>query len=177
MKLTSLLCTSLLLLATSCGGSEGGANASLDSGYTALNSQDYSAALGHFDTALAGLTAEDENFLGAKLGQLQAMAHIDAAKTKTTFLAVPESAGIGPKDYRSIVTDLSTSAENLAKAEKADDASATMIVAVELLTEGKTRFPDFDGWDQLIDKTGDKASMLGSADALSALKGLGYAGD
>lgn len=176
MKLTSLFCTSLLLFAASCGG-DTSANATLDSGYTSLNSGNHSEALGHFETALAGLTPADDDYLGAKLGQVQAMAFIDAGKTKTTFLAIPKDAGIGPKDFRSIVTELTNSAEQTAKGGDKDAAGATMIVAAEILGEGKVQYPEYDGWDQLLQKTGDKAKALGSDDALNALTGLGYAGD
>ena len=176
MKLTSLFCTSLLLLAASCGG-DAGANATLDSGYTSLNSGNHAEALGHFETALGGLTPADEDYLGAKLGQLQAMSFIDAPKTKTTLLAIPTEAGVGPRDYRSIVDELTNSAEAQAKGGDKDKAGATMIVAAEILGEGKTKFPEYDGWDALLKKTGDKATALGSDDALNALTGLGYAGD
>lgn len=177
MRLTSVLCTSLLLLAASCGGSDVSANAALDSGYSALSAGDHAAALGHFEGALAGLQPADADFLGAKIGQMQSMAYIDPAKAKALLLAVPKDAGVTAKDYSSLVTDLGNAAQNMAMNEDKDGANDTMSIAISILIEGQTAFPEYDKWDALINKTGDRATKLGSADALSALEGLGYAGD
>ena len=57
-----------------------------------------------------------------------------------------------------------------------DAANVTIGEAVAILQAGKDDFPDYDKWDALLKKTGDKAASLGSADALEALKGLGYVG-
>ncbi len=177
MRLTSLLCTSLLLLVASCGGSDGGATAALNSGYTSLNAGNHQDALGHFETALAILKFADDDFLGAKLGQLQALANLDADKTKTTLMAVPKEAGIEAKDYRSIVTELSKSANALATDGEMDKATKSITVAIAILTEGKGTYPEYEGWDKLIQQTGAQAETLGDPAALEALKGLGYTGD
>jgi hypothetical protein len=177
MRLTSVLCTTLLLLAASCGGSDVSANAALDSGYGALNGGDHTAALGHFEGALSGLPTTDANYLPAKIGQMQAMAYIDPAKAKATLLAIPSDAGVTAKDYSSLVTDLGSAAEAMAMDKDTDGANNAMAIAISILTEGQSAFPEYANWEALITKTGDRAKKLGSADALSALKGLGYAGD
>lgn len=177
MDLRSLLCASVILFATSCGESEVNANASLKSGYDSLNQGEHEDALADFETALSSLTPEHEDYLDAKLAQLKALAFVAPEKAKTTLLAVQKDTGIRATDYRSIVGELTTSAEDLTKAGDKDAAAQSMAVAVQILEAGSKTFPEYEGWTQLITVTGNKAENLGADGAVEALKGLGYTGD
>ncbi len=177
MSFRPLLCTSLLLFATSCGGSEVNANAALDLGFDSLTAEEYDDALMHFETALASLAPGDENYLGAKLNQVKALAFIDPERAKATLLGIPENLGVRPGDYRMIVGELTTSAEALTKKDMEDLANQSMEVAVQILHAGSETFPEFGGWNELVKITGKKAESLGASEALSGLIGLGYAGD
>lgn len=178
MRSTSALFASLLLLAaSSCGGgAPAGPNAALDAGYSSYTAGDYSDALASYESALGQLEPGDAKYVEAKMGQLQALAYTDAERAKSELLAVSKDSGIEAKDYNVIVTDLGAAASAQAQSGDTDTAGKTIGVAVAILTEGKTTFPDYPKWDALIAKTGDKAMNLGSDDAMAALKGLGYVG-
>ena len=177
MDLRPLLFAALVLFPASCGESEVNANASLNSGVSSLNAKNYQDALADFDKALAILTPEHEDYLGAKLNQLKALAFIDPDKAKTALLEIPGTVGILPNDYRGIVGELTTSAEDQTKAGDKDAAAHSMAVAVQILEAGSKTFPDYEGWEELITVTGNKAENLGANGAVEALKGLGYTGD
>lgn len=171
---SACLAALLLLLSTACGG-ETSATDSTDAGYSSLNSGSYDDAARSFESALAGLKAGDEGYLSAKLGWVQAQCHLDAGKAKTELLGLSKDSGVKASDYSMVVTEIISAATSQA-ANDADGASATIENAIAILEQGKKDFPDYDKWDALIKKTGDKAVSLGSADALEALKGLGYVG-
>ena len=168
------LATLLLLLCTACGG-QASPTESVDAGYSALNSGDYGSALASFQEALAGMAPSDEGYLSANLGYIQAQCHIDAAQAKADLLSMSKDSGVRASDYSMVVTEIISAATAQASSDS-DAANVTIGEAVAILQAGKDDFPDYDKWDALLKKTGDKAASLGSADALEALKGLGYVG-
>ncbi|MFT7670850.1 MAG: hypothetical protein ACI8X5_003563 [Planctomycetota bacterium] len=172
--LSATLASLLLLVPASCGGSAN-SGASVEAGYSSLSSGSYSEALGSFDTALDGLTTSDPKFLEAKLGQLQAQCHVDAVKAKTDLFALGTDSGVTAKDYSMVATELLTAATAKASSDQ-DAASEAIGEGIAVLAKGKETFPDYSKWDAKITQFGDKAATLGSADALEALKGLGYVG-
>lgn len=175
MRPTTTLLASLLVLAASCGGGGSDPATQVDAGYSSLSSGDASAALSSFDGALSGMEASDPKFLEAKVGQCQALSHVDPAKARTELLSLAKESGVTAKDYSMVVTEMVSAATSQAATDQ-KAATATIGEAVAILTQGKQTFPEYDKWDALIRKTGDKAATLGSADALESLKGLGYVG-
>jgi len=176
MRPLRLLCAALLLLgAASCGSSDASPSEAIDDGYTALSAGSPGDALASFESALAALTEADPSFLEAKIGEIRARCYSDAVQAKTDLLGLSKAAGVEAKHYNQVVTDFVAAATKQASADK-DAATATINQAVELLTQGKENFPEYTKWDGLIKKVGDKATALGSADALATLKGLGYVG-
>lgn len=169
---TALL--SLLLGLAACGGGSDPA-AQVDSGYSSLSAGDHAAAVTSFEGALAGLEAGTPQHLDAKLGQIQALCHVDPVRARGELLGLSADSGVQAGDYNKVVTELVAAAQAKAAADQ-DAAVATINEAVAILTQGKQTFPDYDKWDALIKKTGDRAASLGSGDALEALKGLGYVG-
>lgn len=170
-------CALLLLLLASCGGGDFSANATMQAGHDALVAKDYGTALEHFESALARIEPDHELYLDVKLSQLNALAHVDAERTKLVLLAVPRDVGLRANDFRSIVNELGEGAEESASRDESEVAAATMLTAVAILTEGKTVFPEYEGWDRLIAKSGQRAENLGADKALDLLRGLGYAGE
>lgn len=164
----------LLLLPTACGGEVSSADA-VDAGYSSLNAGSYTEAMESFDSALTGLSSTDDGYLSAKLGHIQAQCHVDPTKAKDALLGLDKASGVKASDYSMIVSEFISAASSQAS-DDADGASATMGEAVAILTAGKEAFPEYTKWDALLKKAGDKAASLGSADALEALKGLGYVG-
>ncbi len=172
-KTTPFLSLLLLGLAACGGGSDPAAQ--VDAGYSALNSGDHAAAISSFEGALGGLEPGTPKHLEAKLGQIQALCHTDPARARGELTGLSKDSGVQAADYNKVVTELVAAAQAKA-ATSQDEVVATINEAVAILTEGKSTFPDYDKWDALIKKTGDRAASLGSGDALEALKGLGYVG-
>jgi hypothetical protein len=177
MRPSHLLAAALLLLTTSaCGDSTANPGASIDEGYSSLNSGSYAQAVSSFQSALAGLAEGDKKYLEAKLGELRAQCYIDASKARAGLLALSKTAGVEAGHYSMVVTDLVSAATKQAADNAKAAASATIGEAVAILEAGQQKFPDYDKWKGLLNKVGDKATTLGSADSLEALRGLGYVG-
>jgi len=174
MQTKTTLLPLLLLGLAACGGATDPAT-QVDAGYSALSAGDHAAAVTSFEGALAGLEAGTPQHLDAKLGQIQALCYTDPGSASQELLGLSKDSGVKAGDYNKVVTELVAAAQAKA-ATDTDQASATINEAVAILTKGKETFPDYDKWDALIKKTGDRAASLGSGDALEALKGLGYVG-
>lgn len=179
MRFRPSLLVSLLVLAASCGSSTTDPGDSVTAGTVALSSGDARTALESFDAALAAIQPTDDLYREAKLGQIGAQCHFDAAKAKGELLASADALKLEARDYRSIVNELVAAATKLAKGSDAADKDAakqTITVAVEVLEAGAKACPDYDKWDALTKVVGDRATSLGADDAMSALSGLGYVG-
>lgn len=152
-QLPVLLALTLSLAA--CGGGSGDAK---EDGFQALQSGDYADAAADFEKALATRGQSDADYVEVAVGQCQALAHVDAEKAKTKFLALGDQAA--DKDYSIVVAELVTAKE--------------LLVAVEVMEAGVTRFPESPKMQQLKDKVVKASQESGDPDALAALKGLGY---
>jgi hypothetical protein len=163
MKRLTLALGLMLLAPTlgSCGGAATPAD-NVQSGSTALGKSDWRAAQTSFEAALAALAPTDPSYKKAKMGQVEALIQLDAARAQSEFLAYAQSAGEGvdSKDWRNVMTKLT--------------AKGKFAEAIAVLDAGlKSRPQDAD-----IKKMGDaikvEAEKAGDANALGALAGLGY---
>ena len=168
MKPTPLAALIALLacLQTACGGSSDPRTLT-DEGRKALNSGDYQAAASSYEKALAELenNTDSPEWKQAKLGLVQALARIDAARAKKDFL---DYAAANPSKVND--SDFNLIAGRLADANKLNEA-------IEVLKVGKEKFPESPHLDTLGDQLAKKAQSSGDAGAQDALKGLGYVGD
>jgi hypothetical protein len=158
-KRTTLALTALLLTLplSSCGG--GGDPASLtDDGYAALGSSDYEGALGSFQSALAGLDPAEPGFMRAKMGEIDALTHLDPDGARDAILGIGDRAG--EAEYSKVASDLT--------------AEGHYIQAIDVLDGGVKRHGESPKLKALLEKVRAEAEKSGSSDALDKLKGLGY---
>ena len=157
MRCSLLITLSATLALASCGETP----ATADAGYKSLQSGDYAAALTTFDTVLAGVSKDDAGYKAAALDRLQALAHVDAEKSKNEFLALLDGGmALDAKDFSLIATEL--------------NAAGEQGLSVVIIDMGKKTFPD----DPTIAKLLEKAIATAKADpdgaGAAALLGLGY---
>jgi len=161
MKLHHLTLALGLAFLGSCGGSATPAE-SVQAGSTALGKSDWRTAQTSFESALAALPAEDPAYKRAKLGQVEALIQLDAARAKTEFLAYADNpkAALDSKDWRNVMTKLT--------------AKGKFAEAIGVLEAGLKKHPE----DGDIKKMGDAikvaAEKAGDTNALGSLAGLGY---
>jgi hypothetical protein len=151
-----------LCLATSCGSSDPATLA--NDGSAALSAGKYPEAVKSFEGALAGMDASSPDWMRVQLGLVQALAHTDATRGKTEFLALA-------KANPSKVSDRDFSMIGLKYGE-----AGKLNEATEILNAGMEMHAESPQLIQLRDRLGDLAKEGGSSDALKALEGLGYAG-
>jgi len=177
-SIQTLLASSLLLLATACGGSS--PDQLIDQGADAL-SNDPKAALAEYDAALSKIDETNPRYVEAMLGKYQGQCYHDATAAKDGFLAFAKKHQLQANDYRLQVDTLASAAEYQARTGLKEDEDAgkrTIEVAVALLAEGQKSFPDYDKWEQLGKNVRKKAASLGAGPgAMKMLEGLGYVGD
>ena len=77
-----------LAVALSIAACENSSSDAKEAGYQALQSGDFEGAVASFEEALATRSTGDADYVEVAVGHCQALAHVDAAKTKTTFLAL-----------------------------------------------------------------------------------------
>ncbi|TDJ67510.1 MAG: hypothetical protein E2O39_14665 [Planctomycetota bacterium] len=145
----------LTLSIAACGGGTGDAK---EAGFQALQSGDFADAAGHFEQALATRSPSDEDYVEIAVGHCQALAHIDPAQTKTTFLALGDQ--VTPKDYSIVVVELVAVRE--------------FVTAIDILEAGVTRFPESPKMSVIKDRVVKASLEVGDSAALAKLKGLGY---
>ena len=160
MRPTLALLTSLSLLLASCGGGDADPKSLTDSALEALGSADYEAALGDFEAALAAIgdASTHAQFKRAKLGYFEALAAVDADRCKDEFLAYSEAGELGAGDFSQIAGRLVSSGGPLQ--------------AVDVMHAGKTRFPDNEGLQGVLEALIVRAAQDDSVG--SALASLGY---
>lgn len=165
MRLRSFPILALCLLAACGGGPD--ARALTNEGARALNSGKYKDAESHFEKALASIGNDTSHpeWKQAKLGLYQAQAATDAAKAKDGFLEFARSNPSSVTD-----TDFDKIAGRLGDAGKFEEA-------IDLLKVAKATYPDSTHLDALGEALAKQAKASGAADALAALKGLGYGGE
>jgi hypothetical protein len=155
MRTFHSLLLALLLPLGACGGASGDPK---EAGYQALQSGDYAAAAADFEKALAARSPSDADYVEVAVVHCQALAHVDPAKTKTTFLALGDQ--VTDKDYSSVVVELVDVKE--------------FQVAIDILEAGVTRFPESPKMELIKDKVVKASLETGDPALLAKLKGLGY---
>ena len=152
------LCLSL----SACSGVASDPAKTTDAGYQALGKSDWKTAQAEFDTALAALATTDAGFKRAKMGQIEALIHTDPARAKDEFLgmAAGMSSQVSEKDYIAVASKLTSESK--------------FMEAIAILEAGLKAQPESPKIKQVGDAIKAAAEKAGDADALGALKGLGY---
>jgi hypothetical protein len=153
-----------LALFASCSGSN--PKELTDAGYAALGRGENTAAVAHFDEALAKIgNANDASYLRAQLGRCQALAKVDPVKTKTDFLALAKSqpSRISDKDFKMVGEFLLSANTSQARLE-----------AIDLLVAGEKMFPESTDVTAFKQRVIDDSHRTADAASLSRLRGLGY---
>ena len=151
-----ILACSLLSISLLAGCSGGGGASDRDAGYKAYQDGEYSSAVAHLDKALADPKASAADQLEMAVARCQALAHIDAVKCTTDFLAI--GSAVQAKDFSLVVADL-------VNEEK-------FLEAIDLLEAGVNRFAENPKMEQL--KTLVITASKEDPEANAKLKGLGY---
>lgn len=151
----------LSLLGAACGGTSDPAKLT-DNGYTLLGKSDWKGAQSEFDKALAGLKTTDAGYLRAKLGSVEALVHLDAAKAKDEFLATARgmSSQVKASDYIGIASRLA--------------GEGKFMEGIEVLEAGLDAHPEEPKVRQVGEKIKELASKAGDSEAIAKLKSLGY---
>lgn len=178
-KLMRLMASTLVLLLplmTSCSG-ELSASDHIDAGYSSQGAGAHSAAVEHFDAALAGMDSSSDQFVSAKMGWIQSQCHLDTQLAKEELLALPGDLGVAATDYSLIIGEIVATA-NAQAATDLDRALATITHAVDIVEAGTHAFPEYGKWAGLLATVGDRTLALGASPAVQdQLANLGYLGE
>ena len=155
-----LLLPALALAPVLSGCGDGGASdADPRTAFKALGQGDYSAAMKTFDAAMAGMEADDPEYLELAVGRCEALAHVDGAKVEAAMLKLK---GLKAKDYASVASALLEAGE--------------YETAVRVMDQGVKALPDDPAIQELEQRVVKEVESSGDAAANSALSGLGYGG-
>ena len=164
----ALLCLALAGTVSSCG--DGGKSTDTPAGLVkeanqALGRKEWPAAASAFGAALEKIdaTAQPELAMSARLGKIEALAPLDAKKSKAEMLELMETHDVSFADFSTVTTAL-------VSGRHFDDAIA-------LLTVAKEKGKDQEKLKALIETVGDRAKSAGDSGAVAALAGLGYVGN
>lgn len=152
------LTLALPLTLVACGGGSETPSEMTDAGYAALGAGDHTAAVESFEGALASLEPGSPDYLRAKMGEIEALIHVDAARARDEFLS--ESEAFGEAQYATVGSKMTS-------AKKFNEAIA-------VLDAGMKRFSESPKLKAMLDQVALEAQKSGNSDALDALKGLGY---
>jgi hypothetical protein len=151
-----ILACSLLFVSLLAGCSSDGGASDPAAGYEALQAGEYTDAVAILERALENPAASAEDQLVMAVARCQALAHIDAEKCKTDFLAIGSS--VTAKDFSLVVADLV--------------AEEKFLEAIDLLEAGVNRFAENPKMEQL--KKLVITASKEDPEANAKLKGLGY---
>ena len=161
MKIQHLALALALALAACTGGSSD-PKALNDDGYQKISANDYEGAKSDFQAAATALESDTANpqYKSAKLGLVEALAHLDAAKAQKEFMTLAGALGdkIHAEDYSYIGGVLVS----------AGDAKAGLTV----VHAGIEKFESDPGLKEVLAAIMAKASS--DPELTSALGGLGY---
>ena len=147
----------LTLPLCSCGGGSGDPGSLTNDGYAALGSGDHQGALDSFQSALAGLDPAAPEFMRAKMGEIEALTHLDADGARDALIGMGDQAG--EAEYSKVAGNLT--------------AERHFSQAIDVLDAGIKRHGESPKLKALLDKVRVEAEKSDPA-ALEKLKGLGY---
>jgi hypothetical protein len=148
----------LTLPLVSCGGGSKTPTELTNDGAAALGSGDYTGALSNYREALAGLTREDPDYLRAKMGEVEALIHVNAEEATTTFLGL---GSLVDENHFATVASKMTSAGEYQE-------------AIKVLDAGVQAYGESPKLVAMLQKVKEEAEDAGDEGALKALEGLGY---
>lgn len=156
------LALALALSLNACSGGSSTPKALNDDGYQKISAQDFEGAKTDFEESITALAGDTTNarYKEAKLGLIEALAHLNATKAKDEFMALAGSLGdqLGSDDYSTIGGILVSA--NAAK------------LGLDVVHAGLEKYKDNAQLKKVLDAILAKAA---SDPALtSALSGLGY---
>lgn len=156
MRLDTLLASFSLLALSACGGS--GDAGSIDK---LIQDGDFTGAITACEAAIATAEKGSSEHKDLVISLSEALASVDAAKAKDTFIAFADSNGdaLEPRDVKYVVNKI-----------KAKD----LLAAIGVMDKGKKLWPEDKTMDLLLETLKSDAANSGNAAANEALKGLGY---
>ncbi len=166
MRTRSHFALALALTLAACGGGGSDPAAANEEGYAALGSGKYANAASHFQTALDAIGSDTSNaqYLRASMGLIETNVHVDPERAKDDFLALASaSPQVNAKDYSRI-------GGMLAGAKQFQPAIAVVDAGIKA-------YPETPALEKMIEQISADAEKSGDAEAINALKGLGYLGD
>lgn len=129
-----------------------------------LERGDYRAALGNFRRLLASIGPKDQRYLGVKLGEICAWAWVDEGGWRAIdeFIVMSKAAPnkVTQAAYRQVALALL--------------ASGNRMAAIAMLDAARQVFPDDLAVERLGYTIRSEAKRAGDAEALGALRSLGY---
>lgn len=161
MKLQSALLALTTALLAACGGDGTTSGADLDPAKL-LQQGKIEEAVEAIETQLASVEKGSQAELDLMIDYAEGLSHSDPAKAQSSFLdfAKANAELVKPRDFKYVVSHLRT--------------QGAFIEAIEVMHEGKTRWPDDEQMDELVAII--KADVEKAADPAAAakMKGLGY---
>lgn len=121
---------------------------------------DHTAAVSHFDQALATQDKASQDYMILACKRLESLAHTSASQVGTELESLE---GLTPGQYGDI-------ASALLAASEFEEAAKTVKL-------GRTRLPEDPDMQQIETDIVAKVNSLGGDEGAAALKGLGYLGD
>lgn len=134
----------------------------VEAGYKASQEGDHAAAVGHFDAALATLSAGSAKHTEVALARCRERAHLDPAAARGDFMELAGATELEEKAYRDMVRDLF------------NGGSSGLLEAVNVVDAGLKKFPDSEKLKQYLEKLKAEAAKAEGGALNNALKGLGY---
>jgi hypothetical protein len=133
-------------------------------GHQALGRSDFATALECFHEAAELAGPGTDAFVANRLAECEAWCGVDGARAAREFLALAQDhpAGVGQREYVSLITKLS--------------AGRRYDAATSVLQAGLERFPGDAKLDELGHALAQAAANAGNEDALGDLADLGYLG-
>jgi len=150
----------LTLGLASCSGGSSDPKALNDNGYQKISAQDFEGAKSDFEAAAAATTPADAQYKDAKLGLIEALAHLNSSQAKEEFMTLAASLGdkLTSDDYSSIGGIFVS----------ANDPAA----GLKIVHEGLKKYADNPKLAKVLDAI--KAKAATDPGLTSALSGLGY---
>lgn len=154
------LTLSLLLVLGACG-SDTPADPT-EAGQMAVQAGDHQAAVGHFDTALATLSAGTPEHTEVAIARCRARAYVDSSAAREDFMQLAGATDLEEKAYRDMIRDLF------------NGGADGLLEAVNVVDAGLKKFPESEKLQKYLEKLKAEAAKAEGGALNNALKGLGY---